>query len=83
MLLLHYLIKKDNYGIYLFLIQIFVDELTLKVPRDGGVQKLAEILNHINDKCRLLWIVPSSSSLMDTSNYKKKKNISKDQFTDL
>ena len=60
-----------------------MDELTLKVPRDGGVQKLAEILNHINDKCRLMWIVPSSSSLMETSYSKKKKNITSKEFEKL
>ena len=60
-----------------------MDELGLRVPRDGGVQKLAEILNYIQSKCLMIWIVPSATSLVDKSDTGDKNTINKEQFQEL
>ena len=60
-----------------------MDELGLRVPRNGGVQKLAEILNYIQSKCLMIWIVPSATSLVDKSDTGNKNTINKEQFKEL
>ena len=60
-----------------------MDELGLRVPRDGGVQKLAEILNYIQSKCLMIWIVPSATSLVDKSDTVDKNTINEEQFQEL
>ena len=47
----------------------------MRVPQDGGVKKLAALLNYLNQKCKMVWIVPSSTNLVDVSDIGS-KNIS-------
>ena len=60
-----------------------MDELGLRVPHEGGVQRLADILNFLNQKCKMVWIIPSSTNLVDQSDLSNKNTINKSQFTDL
>ena len=60
-----------------------MDELGLRVPRNGGVQRLAEILNYIQSKCLMIWIVPSATNLVDRSDVGSKNTINKEQFKEL
>ena len=60
-----------------------MDELGLRVPHEGGVQRLADILNFLNQKCKMVWIIPSSTNLVDQSDLSNKNTINKSQFADL
>ena len=55
----------------------------MRVPRDGGVKKLAELLNYLNQRCIMVWIVPSSTNLVDISDFASKNMINREQFAEL
>ena len=54
----------------------------MRVPRDGGVKKLAELLNYLNQRCIMVWIVPSSTNLVDISDFASKNMINR-EFAEL